>query len=73
MAANAQRVGKTRVSYDILHNLSSVDILFDTKKKKRKQASKSLGFFEAERVVTSRQDSEVRILTSMILSVICTE
>ena len=37
------------VSYHDLYNLSIADLLFDEKKKERRPASKSLGFFEAER------------------------
>ena len=49
MAAITARSAKKRVSYYGLHNLSTADLLFDEKKKKRRPASKSLGFFEAER------------------------
>ena len=49
MAAITARSGKKRVSYHDLHNLSTTDLLFDEKKKKRRPTSKSLGFFEAER------------------------
>ena len=49
MAVITARSAKKRVSYHYLHNLSTVDLLFDEKKKKRRPASKSLGFFEAER------------------------
>ena len=44
MAAIMARSAKS-VSY----NLSIADLLFDEKKKKRRPANKSLGFFEAER------------------------
>ena len=49
MAAITARSAKKRVSYHDLHNLSTADLLFDEKKKKRRPAGKSLGFFEAER------------------------
>ena len=49
MAAITARSAKKRVSYHDLHNLSTADLLFDKKKKKRRPASKSLGFFEAVR------------------------
>ena len=62
MAARASRSDKKRLSYDLLHNFSSVDILFNEKKKKRRNVSKSLGVFEVQHVVTSREDSEVRIM-----------
>ena len=41
MAAEASLSDKKRLSYDLLHNLSSVDILFHEKKKKRRNVSKS--------------------------------
>ena len=49
MAAITARSAKKSVSYHDLYNLSIADLLFDDKKKKRGPASKSLGFFEAER------------------------
>ena len=49
MAAITARSAKKRVSFHDLHNLSTADLIFDKKKKKRRPASKSLGFFEAER------------------------
>ena len=55
MAGITARSVKKGVSYHDLHNLSTVDLLFDEKKKKRRPASKSLGFFEAERIITSRE------------------
>ena len=48
MAAITARSAKKRVSYHDLHNLSTADLLFDEKKKKRRLASTSFGFFEAE-------------------------
>ena len=49
MAAITARSAKKSVSYHELYNLSTADLLFDEKKKKRRPASKYLGFFEAER------------------------
>ena len=46
MAAITARSAKKSVSYHDLYNLSTADLLFDEKKKKRRPASKSLGFFE---------------------------
>ena len=43
------RSAKKSVSYHDLYNLSTADLLFDEKKKKRRPASKSLRFFETER------------------------
>ena len=56
MAAITARSAKKSVSYHDLYNLSTADLLFDEKKKKRRPANKSLGFFEAERL------HDVRIL-----------
>jgi len=64
MVTNASRLDKKRVSHDLLHNLSLVDILFHEKEKKRRNVSKSLGFFEGECVVTSQEDSVARIVFS---------
>ena len=41
-----RRSAKKRVSYLDLHNLSTTDLLFDEKKKKKRPASKSLEFFD---------------------------
>ena len=49
IAAITPRSAKKSVSYHDLYNLSTTDHLFDENKKKRRPASKSLGFFEAER------------------------
>ena len=49
MGAITARSAKKRVSYHDLHNLSTTDLLFGEKKKKRRPAGKSLEFFEAER------------------------
>ena len=46
MAAITARSAKKSVSYHDLYNLSTADLLFDEKKKKRRPASKSLGFFD---------------------------
>ena len=43
MAAITARSAKKSVSYHDLYNLSTADLLFDEKKKKRRPASKSLG------------------------------
>ena len=49
MAAITARSAKKRVSYYDLCNFSIANLLFDEKTKKRRPASKSLGFFEVER------------------------
>lgn len=60
MAAIATRSKRERVSYDILHNLSSCDVLFPEIKRKKRSRGKNLGIYEAERLIASREDSEVR-------------
>ena len=60
MAAIATRSKRERVPYDILHNLSSCDILFPERKRKKRSCGKSLGIYEAERLIANREDSEVR-------------
>ena len=59
MAAVIARSKRKRVSYDVLHRLSTVDILYAENRKGRSQV-KCMGFYEAERVVASRDDAEVR-------------
>ena len=63
MAAITARSAKKSVSYRELYNLSTADLLFDEKKKKRRPASKSLEFFEAERW------HDVRILICFVIVV----
>ncbi|CAB4022848.1 Hypothetical predicted protein, partial [Paramuricea clavata] len=46
--------GKGSVSYSFLHNLSSVDVLFDESKKKPR--TRTVGVFEAEHVIARRKD-----------------
>ena len=65
MPAITARSAKKSVSYHDLYNLSTADLLFDEKKKKRRPASKSLGFFEAERCL------DVRILICFNLLNFC--
>ena len=67
MAAARTRTGKKRILYEILHNLSFVDIFYDEKKTKRRVRTKTLGYFDAERIISSRQNSEVRMLLLLFL------
>ena len=66
MAART-RTGKKRISYEILHNLSCVNIFYDEKKTKRRVTTKTLGYFDAERIISSRQNSQVRMLLLLFL------
>ena len=56
----AGRLSGKRVPYDILHNLSSVDLLFSEEKRRVKVKRKCMGMFEAERLITSRNTDQVR-------------
>ena len=60
MAAIATRSKRERVSYDILHNLSSCGVLFPEIKRKKRSRGKNLVIYEGERLIASREDSEVR-------------
>ena len=51
----AARSIRGRVPYSLLHNLSSVDLLYD-ENKERKKKTKTIGIFEAERIV--RKETE---------------
>lgn len=56
MAADCRSRG--RVPYRLLHNLSTVDLVYDDSKV-RKKKRKTIGVFEAERVVARKKDREV--------------
>ena len=60
MAAVIARSERKRVSYDVLHRLSTVDILYAENRKKRRSQVKCMGIYEAERAVASRDDAEVK-------------
>ena len=53
------RTGRKRVNYDVLNNLSSADVLFVKNTIKRRSYVNSIGVYEAERVIASRNDGEV--------------
>jgi len=52
------RRGK-RIPYDILNNLSSVDRFYEGKGKKKPFSKKSLGVYQAERLIARKQDADV--------------
>jgi hypothetical protein len=56
MAAHSSK--RNRVPYDVLNSLSTVDILYDVPKKRK---VKTLGVYEAERVVACKREKEVNI------------
>ena len=60
MAINKRTEGK-RVSYDVLNNISSVDLFYDEKKKK-KSSTKILGVYQTERVIAKKEDADVSII-----------
>ena len=53
----ATRSSKGRVPYNVLHNLSSVDVLYD--EKWQKPSPRTVGVFEAERLIARRKDEKV--------------
>lgn len=59
MASQGEKRTINRISYKMLHNLSSLDIEAPTKKTKRYHG-KSLGIYEAERLIGRKQNGEVR-------------
>ena len=58
MAAVIAQSERKRVSYDVLHRLSAVDILYADNRKQRRSKTKCMGFYEEERVVASRDDAD---------------
>ena len=58
MAAVIAQSERKRVSYDVLHRLSTVDILYADNRKQRRSKTKCMGFYEEERVVASRDDAD---------------
>ena len=55
----ADRSQGKRVSYDILNNLTTVDLLCEEKSKKKTSSKNILGVYQAERLITSKQDGDV--------------
>ena len=56
MADKNDRSQGKRISYDILNNLSSVDLFYDEKSKKKTSSKKILGVYQAERLIATKQD-----------------
>ena len=48
-----------RIPYDILNNLSSVDLFYEEKGKKKTSSKKILGVYQAERLIGRKQDADV--------------
>ena len=48
-----------RIPYDILNNLSSVDLFYEEKGKKKTSWKKILGVYQAERLIVRRQNADI--------------
>ena len=59
MADKNDRSQEKRISYDILNNLSSVDLFYDEKSKKKTSSKKILGVYQVERLIATKQDGDV--------------
>ena len=59
MADKNDRSQGKRISYDILNNLSSVDLFYDEKKQEKTSSKKILGVYQAERLIATKQDGDV--------------
>ena len=55
----ADRSQGKRIPYDILNNLTTVDLLYEEKSKKKTSSKKMLGVYQAERLLASKQDGDV--------------
>ncbi|CAB3998261.1 Hypothetical predicted protein [Paramuricea clavata] len=54
MAVRSDKTGvRNRVAYEVLNNISSVDLLYDERKKQR-----TVGIYQAERLIARRKDRE---------------
>ena len=59
MADKNDRSQGKLISYDILNNMSSVDLFYDEKSKKKTSSKKILGVYQAERLIATKQDGDV--------------
>ena len=59
MATRAGNRVPRGVPYLVLNNISSVDILYEEGKKRKRKKNKVLGVFQAERLIAKRRDNEV--------------
>ena len=59
MADKVYRSQGKRIPYDILNNLSSVDLFYEEKGKKKTSSKKILGVYQAERLIGRKQDADV--------------
>lgn len=63
MAAKGEKRLTNRISYNVLHNLSSLD-LESARKNTKKYHGRNLGIYEAERLIGRKQNGEVRTMLS---------
>ena len=59
MADKVYRSQGKRIPYDILNNLSSVDLFYEEKGKKKTSSKKILGIYLAERLIGRKQDADL--------------
>ena len=59
MADKSYRSQGKRIPYDILNNLSSVDLFYEKKGKKKTFSKKILGVYQAEWLMVKKQDADV--------------
>ena len=59
MADKVYRSQGKRIPYDILNNLSSVDLFYEEKGKKNISSKKILGVYQAERLIGRKQGADV--------------
>ena len=67
MATVSKPRERKRVPCHILNSLSSLDLFFDENVEKRRSSRKSVGIYEAEWLITSREDSVVREIVHFVL------
>ena len=59
-ARTSKRSRERQVLYKILNDLTSVDLLYEEKSKRKRTLNKSVGIFKAERLIACRKDSGVK-------------
>ena len=59
MADKSYRSQGKRIPYDILNNLSSVDLFYEEKGKEKTSSKKIVGVYQAERLIVKKQDADV--------------
>ena len=59
MAGKSYRSQGKRIPYDILNNLSSVDLFYEEKGKKKTSWKKILGVYRVEQLIVRKQDADV--------------